>query len=433
MNRQFLHQGDLVVSVVLLRQYLATTTADSGRALMDDAFLAREVGAQAILNLLLCTRGNPSTRRNLSRVATEWRRLRRAADDGRPPAPAVWYRTLVTHAFGLLRQLRAFGFPRRPPPAERPLTERLVRSVRRQLGYTGAVQVELPTLQTRASEAARDLMAALAGQQLVLWVDNWYLERYRTNPARPVASQDVTAMGVLLLSSTADTPAQATRSHRLRDFPGHLALLSLTIRVTGVADEVVAALSQLLDKVRDLGNTALQAGWIRVPLDIHRPNRRSLQWRALALTLSENRVSANRELLEVLVDIRGFQAHSTLDAPLLVDEKVHYAISRLLYAQPFSGYDVARWLRRVPLLYGVWHPYKQTLALVYRTFFPVFALLEFTGCPALGSPVRMQRKVLYMEKVCAALLLAGHSLRAEVDRAIAAAPAGVPRFSPFHF
>jgi hypothetical protein len=224
-------------------------------------------------------------------------------------------------------------------------------------------------------------------------------------------------MGVLLLSTTADAPALAARSHRLRPFPGHVPLLTLTIRVPGVAAEVVAALRLLVVKVAQLADTVLQAAWIRVPLDTVRGRRESLQWRAL--TLSENRVSANRELLDVLVDIRGFQAITTLDTPLLVDEKVHYAISRLMYAAPFSGYDVARWLARVPLLYGVWHPYKQTLTLVYRAFFPVFALLEFTGCPALGSAVRMQRKVLYMEKVFAALLLAGHSLKRDVETALA--------------
>jgi hypothetical protein len=165
----------------------------------------------------------------------------------------------------------------------------------------------------------------------------------------------------------------------------------------------------------------MEAAWVRVPLDLQRPARKSLQWRAL--TLSEYRVSANAELLHVLGDVRALQAHSGLDMPLLVDEKVHYAISRLLYSQPFGELDGAAWLRRVPMLYGVWHPYKQTLSLVYRAFFPVFALLEFTGCPALGSPIRMQRKVLYMEKVCAALLLAGQSLRADVDRVLAAPPA----------
>ena len=419
MSQPLLHQGDLVLRLELLRQYLGSTAADSGEALLNDAFLAREVGAQSILVLLLATRGNPRTRRSLGTVCAEWRRLQRLRSRGEPCKPAVWYSTLVKHAFGMLRQLRAFGFPRRAPSGERPLTDRLARSVRRELGYTGAVKVELPTLRVRAAQACRETWAALRDQQVVLWVDNWYLERYGTNPARPVTSQDVTAMGVLLLSSTADTPAQATRSHRLRPFPGHVPLLTLTIRVPGVAGEVETALSQLVHRVADLVATALQAAWIRVPLDVVRPRRESLQWRSL--TLSENRVSANRELLEVLLDIRGFQAHTRLDAPLLVDEKVHYAISRLMYSQPFSGYDVCGWLGRVPLLYGVWHPYKQTLTLVYWAFFPVFALLEFTGCPALGSAVRMQRKVLYMEKVFAALLLAGHSLRADIDAALARA------------
>ena len=89
---------------------------------------------------------------------------------------------------------------------------------------------------------------------------------------------------------------------------------------------------------------------MRVPLDVRREQRRSLQWRALAL--SSDRVSAAAELLAVLDDVRAAQAHVGVDVPLLVDEKVHYSVCRLLYSQPFAGWDVAQWLRAVPLLYG---------------------------------------------------------------------------------
>ena len=71
--------------------------------------------------------------------------------------------------------------------------------------------------------------------------------------------------------------------------------------------------------------------------------------------------------------------------------------------------------------------YKHTLTLVYRAFFPVFALLEFTGSPALGSTVRLQRKVLYMEKVFATLLLLGTTVRHQLEGALQRHPAGRTR------
>ena len=116
-------------------------------------------------------------------------------------------------------------------------------------------------------------------------------------------------------------------------------------------------------------------------------------------------MSSNAELLRVLEDVKTFQGVAGDVLPLLVDEKVHYATMRLLYGRPLWDYDVHGWLCKIPVLYGVWHPYKHALTLVHRHFFPIFALLEMTGAPSLGSNVKVQRKVLYMEKICATLLL----------------------------
>ena len=121
------------------------------------------------------------------------------------------------------------------------------------------------------------------------------------------------------------------------------------------------------------------------------------------------------ELMRVLDDVRDVQRNIGLEMPLLVDEKIHYSVSRLMYSKAYMEYDVHSWLRQVPLLYGVWHPYKQTLHLVYRTFFSVVGVLESTGDPTMGCNVRCQRKVVYMEKIFAALLLGGNALRDQVD------------------
>ena len=99
----------------------------------------------------------------------------------------------------------------------------------------------------------------------------------------------------------------------------------------------------------------------------------------------------------------------------MVDEKIHYAVCRMMYARSYVRYDVLGWLRAVPLLYGVWHPYKQSLHVVYRAFLPLFALLECTGQPVVGDELCAQRRVLYLEKLVAALLLAAPALRGRIE------------------
>jgi hypothetical protein len=412
-------EGELTINMTLLRLYLHNTDASSAEAIMADAFGAHEPGALNLVELVLLVRGNRRTRRRLLAVEAEWRRLRRLGDDTAVPR---WYRTVQQHVLGLYQQLRRYAYPMRRTAATHRLTDRLRRSTRRELAYTGAVQVELPTLASRATEAASALLDALRNEHVVLWVDNWFLERYGTNPARPVMSCDVTAMAVLLLSSTQEGPAQATRSHRLPAFPGHLTLHAMTIRLGSVADDAWDSLLSLGDSVRDLLAYPLDNTLVRVPLDIPREHRRSLQWRAFSLT--GNRLSNNAELMDVFQDIRQVQAHVGTDLLLLVDEKVHYALMRVLFSQPFAKHDVHRWMSRVPTLYGAWHAYKHTLTLVHRQFFPIFALLEMTGFPALGATVRVHRKILYLEKICAALLLLATPLRAHVDRALRQFPDG---------
>ena len=70
------------------------------------------------------------------------------------------------------------------------------------------------------------------------------------------------------------------------------------------------------------------------------------------------------------------------------------------------------------------HPYKQCVTLVFRTFFPIFALLDSTGMPSLGSPLRPTRKLVYMEKLVAALLLCGEDVKDDIEAALATAPPG---------
>ncbi len=51
---------------------------------------------------------------------------------------------------------------------------------------------------------------------------------------------------------------------------------------------------------------------------------------------------------------------------------------------------------------------------LYRSFFPLFALLECTGEPVVGQVPRCERKVQYLEKLFGTLLVAGQVVMAQL-------------------
>jgi hypothetical protein len=100
--------------------------------------------------------------------------------------------------------------------------------------------------------------------------------------------------------------------------------------------------------------------------------------------------------------------------PLLVDENIHYRICRLLYSTTYANRDTPGYLHKIPLLYGVWHAYKHTVTVVYRAFHPLLGLLECSGEPQSGTRLKRHRKVLFMEKMMALLLLCRHTVQNEL-------------------
>ena len=89
-----------------------------------------------------------------------------------------------------------------------------------------------------------------------------------------------------------------------------------------------------------------------------------------------------------------------------------------MHSPALRQWDLARWLSKHPLLYGVWHPYKQCVSLVYRHFFPLMAVLECAGTVPTHGDVRSFRKVLYTEKMFAALLLLAHDMQGRLAAAL---------------
>ena len=217
----------IILDMPLVRQYLRSAAPTNGHDIVEDAFGGFEEGARELLKLCLPLRGNPRTRQTMSSVSREWRRTRRGRTE-----PVRWYNRLCEALMGMFRVFRTYAFPMLQRLSEPALQDTLSRRVRRLIGYSGAVQVAIPSLRQRAEEVKQALWQDLVGRDVVMWLDNWYLQRYTTNPDKPVLSQDVTAMAVLLLTAgPGGAPATRTRSRTIQPFPGHRSLHQMALHV----------------------------------------------------------------------------------------------------------------------------------------------------------------------------------------------------------
>ena len=112
------------------------------------------------------------------------------------------------------------------------------------------------------------------------------------------------------------------------------------------------------------------------------------------------------------------QQHMTVTMPLLMDEKVHYSVAKFMYSASHQHVDARQWLKSVPLIFGCWHPYKHCLTLLYRAMLPIIAALEVREVPLVGSHINIGRKVIFMEKLVACLLMLRDSMTPEVQHAM---------------
>ena len=90
--------------------------------------------------------------------------------------------------------------------------------------------------------------------------------------------------------------------------------------------------------------------------------------------------------------------------PLCVDVKIHGAVLKMLYSLSYERWDMHRFLGAMPLMYGIWHPYKHCLTLIYQRFYGLLVLLERPELK-FGDKVPTRFKVAHMERTIASLLL----------------------------
>ena len=398
------------VNLVALRRYVAGRVRTDGNQILNDAFRHCLTGALELVRLVLGIRWNPRTRRSVDDAHREFTR--------QASQRAHWLHrlstSLITHWRALRRDARPSSRETTTQTGPLALAPRRLQRLLRPTGLTGPPP---RSLAERAKVASRTMWDFIHQQQCVLWLDNWCMLRWGTDPTNPEYTQNVTALAVLNLDTLLERPI-TTRSTTVPHYPGHPDLAYLIRHVEGAAALCTSSALRLHGRVDAINQLDPVASDIRVPLDVRRNAVRSLRWRPLSLT--EQTVSANLDLLGILESVRDLQRRTTRQLPLLVDENIHYRVLRLMYSTTFAAYDMRRYLADVPLVYGIWHAYKHTLLVVFRAYLPVLVHLEGLRGMQGNSSGRSNRKVLYMEKLFASLLLSRAHVGSQVRARVAA-------------
>ena len=157
--------------------------------------------------------------------------------------------------------------------------------------------------------------------------------------------------------------------------------------------------------LRDLGfaSTRPAVRNIRAPLDSIRPvpAKRPL-WTPLCL--SKEKVSSNLSLLNPPQFTRVLAQHTRPVWPALCDEKIRYRICKMMYGDKTTCWNVRRFLRSHPILYGFWHAYKFCVTQTFRSFCPIVTFF-CKGLLRSGDTVPCFPRLMTMEITVGALLL----------------------------
>jgi hypothetical protein len=198
----------------------------------------------------------------------------------------------------------------------------------------------------------------------VLWFDNFVRPRSPHNPMR---------QGRVHLNSTAMAVMYVGAG--LEPFPGMPSVGQFDRRRRLVVGDLV----DYQTRFEGLWGAVLEADLhvtdFRVPLDVMRDRVRQVRW--LPLALSQLTVQRNVNLLEILEFAEVVRRHSGREVlPLLVDIDLWYRLVKMVYARNMLDWRMSEVLRRLPVLYGLWHPYKYVLTVVYRQFHSFFIYLK---------------------------------------------------------
>ena len=200
----------------------------------------------------------------------------------------------------------------------------------------------------------------MENRQVCVWIDSCYVKQYETHPTIEDQSQNCTALCVVQIPC------------RLPYFRGHQNIGVLISSIGSVATALVRMKRSFHGIVTDLGLLADRPAAIpsiRAPLDIVREPLPNPGWKPLLL--STHQVSSYKGLVEVLDYIASLSNHTHPIVPILVDEIIHKRCLKLLYSDRTQRWIWNKKLKRTPVLYSCWHPYKYRIWLLILLMYRV--------------------------------------------------------------
>jgi hypothetical protein len=263
-------------------------------------------------------------------------------------------------------------------------------------GLRAEARLTRRTLHDQATDRFRVLWDSLSGRHCVVWVDNLFRRRFVSNPDVAHQSRSMSVVAVLHVPRLPMCPPLPTVDylHRQRSV---------------VSRDLVVASRQLLSAVTDIAESDVPRSEVRVPLDVHRGQVRSLQWMPFMLTtLSVGKQDELVGLLEFLRQDLLTQCRSPM--PVLVDLNLHYRHLKMSYGGWYRRWNYHAHFRYMPVLFGVWHSYKHCCEVVFRRFHSQYIYLQ-KGTVEADSKHPTKPRLISLEYLFAAVLQAPLGVR----------------------
>ena len=129
--------------------------------------------------------------------------------------------------------------------------------------------------------------------------------------------------------------------------------------------------------------------------------------------LSELQSRTQSDLHGLVLAVSEIQDHTSCVLPILIDEKIHYSIMKMIYSVSYHEYNVGHKLCQTPRVYGIWHPYKYTVTVTYRLFFPLMVAFSH-GIQAADVPMYAFPKLIFMERMFACLFVSASKYKIRI-------------------
>ena len=141
-----------------------------------------------------------------------------------------------------------------------------------------------------------------------------------------------------------------------------------------------------------------------------------------SFALSREELTCGAGLLNLLQFAKDKALQTNRVMLLLVDQNIHYVILKMLCGPKNQRWNMCAYVRYVPVVYGVWYPYKFVVTQTFWVFWPILTYLR-EGLLRPGSTILSYPKLIVIEKPVAALMLATPRVLRQYRRTAQAASA----------